>query len=160
MTFADDILPDLDDVRGIGGELGLRPFTVKVVVRTWTGARPGLPGTTYTDAPTILTVAAGSQTVKATAITNKDIVSSGGQYTDQDIKVGPITPAYAATYGLDGGYQTSQIDPATTATAREVFWNVAGPGMPAGGGWCDKIGQEVDSALHYYAIVRRNGKQP
>ena len=46
----------MDEVRGIAGELGLRPFTVTLRVRTWTGERPNIG--TKVDNDTVLTAQA------------------------------------------------------------------------------------------------------
>jgi hypothetical protein len=38
MTFVDDLLPDIDSIRCIPDESGLRPYTVTLRVTTWTPA--------------------------------------------------------------------------------------------------------------------------
>jgi len=161
-TFRDAILPALDQVRSIGGLLGLRRFVVTVHVRTWSGERPGV-GTTI-DRSVILTNqgpgAATTAPVQVNQLSAKDIIASGGLYRDRDMKVGPMTPTYAATNSLNaGGFDDSTLDVPTTSSPTEIFWNITGDGMPAGGVWCDKIGEEA-TALHYYVILRATGRQP
>ena len=78
MAFRDDILPSLDAIRGIPGELGLRRFAVSVLVRTHSGARPGISGGTWTDVTTAIKVAGGTQNPKVEEVTARDVVASGG----------------------------------------------------------------------------------
>lgn len=162
--FLPTILAPLDALRSIGGILGLRAFTVKVRVRSWTGDRPGLGS--YADQDTVLQnqappgVTPSLYPVLARYVTTREVIASGGLWRDRDIRVGPMTPAYAAAIGmLAGGYGESNLDPAVALPAREVFWNVAGPDMPAGGVWCSKV-QELSTALHYIVVLRTDGKQP
>lgn len=162
-TLAQTILPALDAIRGIGGILGLRPFTVTLRVRTWSGASPGKGNKTDTD--TVLTnvtaTSAGTlENVKARFVTTQEIVASAGLYRDRDVRVGPLTPQFAAAYGLpQGGYGDAGLDPSPGAVAVEIFWKVAGPGMAPGGSWCSRIKEEA-SALHYYLVLRADGKTP
>lgn len=155
------VLPVLDIVRSVGAVIGLRPFTVKVRVRTYNGARVGQG--LKTDVDTVLTnqfVDRSRQPVMVKTLTQKDVIASGGLYRDRDLRVGPITPSYAASLGiLAGGFGDSTVDPPPPLVPTEIFWNVTGPGMPSGGAWCSKIGEEV-TALHYYVILRADGRRP
>lgn len=150
-TFASDLLPDLDDIRGIADELGLRPFTVTVRVRTWSGSRPGVG--TKTDVDTVLTVAGGTQHPKVKQISAHDVVASGGLYTTADWRIGPMTPPF-----VGGGVTYGTIDPATTTTAREVGYKIEGGMFPSGGAWFERISDENDSALHSFVVVRKSGR--
>ena len=89
MTFRDDLLDDIDEIREIPGELGLRLFTVEVFRRDWSGERPGL-GTGY---DTVTSVLVGTYNPKVTQVSSRDIIASAGQYQDQDLRIGPITRA-------------------------------------------------------------------
>ena len=80
-----------------------------------------------------------------------EVFASGGLYSDQDLKVGPLTPAYVNP--VTGGYTDVAIEPAA-APASEVFWLVSGPQVPATGGVFVQIGEEA-TALHYYVILRK-----
>lgn len=165
-NFRSVILGPLDIVRGVGGLLGLRVFTVTIVVRTWSGDRVGL-GQSMDTPRTALTnkLPNGVDTtpVRVRQLSRREIIASGGLYSDRDVRVGPITPPYpAGLFGSAGGFDESTVDPAQTASyvPTEVFWNVVGPGWPTGtGGWADKIGEET-TALHTYAILRANGRLP
>jgi hypothetical protein len=156
-------LSDLEEIRGIGAELGLRPYTVTAVVHTWSGSRIGLgiktttktQITNGTDPYTGLPV-----TIGVRQVSRKEIVASGGAYTDRDLRVGPMTPAFAATLaGFAGGFTDSTLDPTPTGTPTEVHYLVTGPSVPAGGAAFDKIGEEA-TALHYFVIIRQTGRVP
>lgn len=164
MPFVPDVLPALDVVRGVGGLLGLRVFTVKIKVRTWNGERPGV-GTQFTDVDTLLTnqlPGGGTTPIRVKMMTQKDIIASGGQYRDRDMRVGPITPQYAASLGLTaGGFLDATLDPQPTTQyqrAVERFIIVTGPGTPPNGVVCSKLGEEATS-LHFYLILRATGQQ-
>ena len=163
-TLASSILPALDALRGIGGILGLRVFSVTLVVRRWSGGAVGKGN--KVDTPTVLTnvtaTSAGTlENIKVRFLSTKEISASGGLYRDRDIRIGRMTPAFAASFGLiAGGYGDVTLDPQPmTYQPQEIFWNVAGPGMAQGGSWCSRIAEEV-SALHYAIVVRADGKNP
>lgn len=166
MPFVPTILPALDALRAIGGKLGLRVFSVVVRRRTWTGSRPGVG--TKTDVDTALTVqsADGSlQPARVRQVSRSEVFSSGGQYAARDLRVGPLTPAFAASLFLPGaGFDDTTINPAPTALATEIIWILKGVpdgshGIPAGGIVCELRGQE-STALHYVAVLRSTGRQP
>lgn len=152
-SFASSILSSLDTIRGIAGVLGLRPFTVSITVRTWSGVRAGQGN--RADVATTFGVSAGTQPPKVRFVSQKDILASAGKYVDGDIRVGPLTPSYPG-----GGTTPASFEPALGFLPTEIFWSVTGPTLPASGAWCDKIGEETDSALHYYVVLRRGGKTP
>ncbi len=150
MTFRDGLLPMLDSIRGIPNELGLRLFTVTVVVRTWSGSRVGLG--TKTDVETELTVAGDAAPIRVRSLKSQEVIASGGLYTSQDFKAGPMTPAYPG-----GGVDIATILPAPTATPTEVLWRIEGPGMASDGTWFTQIDNTSDANLHYYVILRATG---
>lgn len=156
------ILPSLDAIRAIPGSLGLRPWTVKVRVRTWSGSTVGAG--TKSDVDTTLTCQSalgGTQNIKVRQLTTREIVSSAGLYRDKDIVVGPITPSYAAAYSLAaGGFGDATVDPAIGTSPTEVFWNVSGPASPTGGAWCTKIGETDVTAMHYCIVLRASAAVP
>lgn len=153
MSFASDIRDSLDAIRGIPGEMGLRPHSVTVRVTTWSGARVGLGTATTTS--TALYVGAGAQNPKVRQLSQRDVIASGGKYTDQDLRVGPVTPSYTG-----GGVAHATLDPSTSSSPTEVRFLVEGPGFPSAGALCERVGDETDSALHYYLILRQTGQTP
>ena len=154
-TLRDDLLADVDDIRGIPGELGIRLFAVSVVVVTDTGARPGLGSRSVTRTP--IKTGLRGQNVKVRNITSRDVIASGGQYTDADIEVGPLTPPFA---GMDEGNSISEWDPKTTTSGREVYYVVTGPGCADDGDWYVKITSKTDKAFRYMLTLRRTAKRP
>jgi hypothetical protein len=160
-------LPALEAVRAIGGLLGLRPFTVTVRRRVWRGKRVGEGP--YTDRDTILTNTAADGTtvpVRVKQISRRDMVASMGRYADRDLRVGPLTPSYMASiFNPAGGFDDATLNPSPAGPSSvEIFWRVTTNdggthGIPPGGAWFDLVGEEA-TALHYFCVLRANGKQP
>lgn len=152
-ALSEALKASLDKVRAIPGILGLRPYTVYIRVRIWSGERPGLG--TKTDTDTDLTVNDG-YAPRVRQLTEKDVVASGGLYSDQDFEI-LLTPAFVSSCGI-GGYLVSAFDPSTSSNPTEVFFNIKGPGLPATGGWYKKISQDVSSALTNTFIIRKTAE--
>ena len=155
-TLRDALLPAIDAIRGIPDALGVRLYDVTIRVRTWSGSRPGVDASTSTDADSIFYVDAGTHRTRVVQVTSRDVIASGGMYQDQDLKVGPLTPAYTG-----GGVDVSLFDPPTGAAPVEVFFKIAGPGMASGGSWFKKINTNtVPSPFGYTFVVRATGETP
>jgi len=163
-TFQSTVLPALDALRAIGGKLGLRVFSVTVRQRVWTGSRPGVGTKSDTDILLVNQAADGTlQPVRVRQVSRREAIASGGKYTDRDLRIGPLTPPYAAVLQMGaGGFDDTVLDPADTTSATEMLWIVTSTsgtyGIPSGGIVCKKIGEEATS-LHYYVIVRATGQQ-
>jgi hypothetical protein len=163
------ILAVLDTVRSVGGMLGMRSFKVYVTRRVWTGGRPGQLGASYRDTSVQLTNTdpfGHRQPAMVRQVARQEAIASGGQYTNRDIKVGPITPSFAKTaFGAAGGFDDNSLDPAPSpGTVVQMIWwmtsaTTATSGLPASGIVCDKLGEEA-TAMHYYAVLRATGRQP
>lgn len=132
-SFRENLLPILDRIRALPGALDLRTYQVTVRVRDWTGARAGLG--TKTDTDTVLLN--GGKNVRVREVPTKDVVASGGLYTQQDLKVGPFTPDWSG-----GGIDEAIIDPVPGSSPREVFFKVTGSGM-GNGRWYKRIHDET-----------------
>lgn len=143
----------LDAVRAIPDQLGLRPYTVSIRVRTWSGERAGLG--TKTDADGYIVVGDGYRP-SVREISSQDIIASGGLYTQEDLKI-TVTPAYVGACGI-GGHLVSDFEPDVNANPTEIFFNIKGPGHPANGSWYKKISQNVDSVLTYTFIIRKTAE--
>ncbi len=153
MAFADEFLPDLDTILAIPDALGLCPFTVTVYVSTWSGGAPGQG--TRTTTSTVLTNGAGTARVVAQRMTAKDVVASGGVYTADDWKIGPMakpSPGAGATF--------DQVNPPTTSNLAEVFYRLDGPGFPSTGGWYERKADMIDDALMHWVIVTKTASKP
>jgi hypothetical protein len=166
MAVVPTILPALDAIRAIGGMLGLRPFKVIARKRSWTGGRPGVQGSIKQDTDVVLTdQGADGQLypVLVRQVSRREALASGGQYTSRDLRVGPITPAFAASFLPAAGFDDTAIDPALSGVTTEVIWIVSSSsgthGIPASGIVCEKRGEEATS-LHYYVILRATGRAP
>ena len=157
MSLRDALLPVLDTIRSIAGipAIGIRPYTVKIRVRVWSGSRPGVGS--YQDTDTVLSntiTLSGVLTtvpVRVRPVSTKDVIASGGLYTDHDFRVGPMTPQFAT-----GGYTGAQLDPVPTGAATEIIWLMSGPDIPSNSVFA-KIGEE-GTALHYYVTLRQQGQ--
>lgn len=151
MTFASGIRKTLDKVRGIGGKLGLRPFSVIVRVDRWDGGAPGRGGRIRSRTPLLV----NGQPVKVAQVSNQDAVLSAGLYSNQDLRIGPMTPPFRF-----GGVEYATLDPTVSpedGAVAEMLFEVYGPGLPAGGILFERIRDESDSALHLYVVVRSKG---
>lgn len=153
MSFRTDLLAAVNAIRGaVPRSLDLRQHVVTVRVRTWTGTRSSV-GTT-TDVDTVLTTGDGVSNPKVKEVSSKDIVASGGLLTDQDVIVGPFTPEFAA-----GGIAGSVTEPATTTTAREVYFKITGPGMPTNGRWFKRVTDDTSKNFSQWLTLRSMGTE-
>ncbi len=155
-TLREALLPVVDALRGIPAQLGLRQHSVYVVSRTWSGSRVGLG--TNTDTTKHEYVALGQYDTKITMVSAKDIIASGGMYTDQDLKVGPITPAYTGSSVNNAAI--TDFDPTPGNSPTEIFFKITGPGYPTAGAWFKKISQDVTGNFRYTFIVRKTAEIP
>lgn len=163
MSFASDLRADLDEIRAIPDELGLRPFDVIVRVVTWSGADAsgrsgvGIGTSSYVDTPFLV---GGGHRPKVRQVSMRDIIASGGLYHDQDMKVGPVTPAYPGNASQEGGgvaYAT--IEPPVTGAPTQIYYRVSGNGLPGLGVWYDKKFDTTDHAMNSWFILRRRANQ-
>jgi hypothetical protein len=120
MSFRDDMLSVLDDVRNILGptDLDLTRHAVTIVLRTWSGGTKGLG--TATDSIVI----ALPQKFKVVPLKLAEVSSSNGEYLVGDVRVMHVTPNSA---DLTVGYTTAQLKPAVTTNGVERVYKLAGP---------------------------------
>jgi hypothetical protein len=150
MALAQDLLPLIESLRAIPGELGFRPYTsVRLRTRTWSGAEPG--DGTATDA--FLALTTGGQPAKVREITSREVQSSGGRYTDADFVVGPLTPQHTPTGGGSAGYTPAELDPSSSARNVERHVVLVGPG-DAASEWTI-VDAKLDRPLRYTLVIRR-----
>jgi hypothetical protein len=143
-------------LKGIPGRLGLRQFDVSIIVRSWDDSRIGLGNAT--DVEKKIRVDLGKFTTKVVQVSSKDVIASGGKYTDEDLKVGPITPPFKGSE-LDNNAITD-FDPTPGSAASEVFFKITGPGMADGGSYYKKVGQDTTKNFRYFFTVRRTAEIP
>ena len=145
MSFRTDALSIVDAARAIAGPNGLDVRTSKlaIVTRTWSGGRLGMG--TSSDARLEL-----AQIYKIKDVSSKEVAGSGGRYQQEDIRVGPITPAYSG-----GGYTPAQLAP-TGANGKEILYELTGPNS----GLYSLVECCTDSAFHYSLVLRRRRTTP
>jgi hypothetical protein len=152
-TLRDSLLPAVDIIRGIPAILGLRLHIVQIRVRTWDRARQGQGG--LTDLTSSIRVDLAVANTKVRNLNQKEVIASGGLYTDQHLIVGPITPPYiGSTVDND---QISIFDPPVAQNPIEVYFNIQGPGYSPTGDWFRKIGQRTDQPFRYMLYLEKTG---
>lgn len=152
MSFRTTLLATVERIRGVvPGALDLRPHTVTVRVRTWTGARAGIGTRVDADTP----IRNFGFNPKVSEVSSRDVVASGGVYQQGDFRVGPITPEY-----VGGGTALTTLDPATTGTAREVLFKIEGPGFPTAGAWFKRVEDSTIRNFTHSVVLRRTAVTP
>ena len=140
MAQADALKRLAHRVRAIPGRMGLRPFRVYVVTRTWSDELAGEGG--YTDDETEITESGKPPKVRSVkgdeiAINNLD---SGS------IRIGPITPEHTGG-GLALDTLQSEMD-----AGQERFIKVIGPGREDGVLFRIQD-RDFDHAIHYTIVA-------
>ncbi len=149
MSLKDELLPVIDDLRGIAGELGFRPYEVYVRVETHAGPRPGYGPKTVTDTRLLV----GGQNPKVREIRSKDVVAGTAEATDAVYEIGPVTPQFPG-----GGIASETLNPPKSSTPTTIYYVLKGPGMPATGLLCQRTEDDVDRPLRAVVRVRSVGK--
>lgn len=149
-TFRDDLLPDIDDVRSIPGEMGLRRFQVWARVTTYSGSRVGEGTKTVTDTRLLV----GGQDPKVREVHSKDVVAGTGEMQATEFDIGPLTPAFAG-----GGIADATINPEHTSTPTTILFVLKGPGLPASGLLCQRVTDGNDHAFRSTVRVRSSGRK-
>ncbi len=150
-TFRDDLLPDIDDLRGIAGELGMHRFQVWVRVQVWTGARPG-EGIVTT---TLTRLRVGGQDPKVVQVRSKDAMAGTAELDVAIWKVGPLTPSWASGAGIT----PEMLDPAKATTGSTIQYILKGPGLPESGLLCKRTNDELDKPLRYTVTIQGTGRR-
>lgn len=150
MSLVSDLLQTIDEGRELLADVGLRPYTVSLLVVTHAGEYPG-DGSSYTTS-TPITVAHG-KAPKVKVVDDKDIVQ-GGAFSKTRYEIGPLTPAYAT-----GGVSPEDLEPPATNKPREVFYVLKGPGLPTNGMLCKKVADRLDSPFRYVITVETLGRE-
>ena len=153
MTLRDRIQAVAERLRGVPGTLGMRPWTVSVRRREWSGERVGVGVPTDFDTP--LSVQFGRSNPRVQEISNRDVVASGGAFSSGDIKVGPLTPSCLASVSSAlGGHSPADLDPDVSVRPSEVLFFVTGPGTDAAGTWYRRVESSGFKLFHHTLILR------
>jgi hypothetical protein len=146
MTLADDLRAIAHEVRSIPGDLGIRPYTVSVVVTTSAGDEFGEG--TQTPTTTAITEANG-QPPKVRWLSGDEIAIGG--YSNDTVEVGPITPDHPG-----GGNALSTIAPEPVGNNPTVRYVLTGPNHPSGANYRLRDVKH-DRAFQYRLVLERAG---
>lgn len=150
-TLKDDLLPLLDELRGLPGQLGFRPYQVWIRKTEWSGSLPGRGTQAFTETRLLV---GGGQDPKVVEVHRKDIAAGSGELIDVEYDVGPLTPSYSG-----GGIDPSVINPPQTGTPTEILFLLKGQGLPAEGLLCKKVSDVMDRSLRIVFRVRSIGRK-
>jgi hypothetical protein len=145
-TFRDAILPSVNAIRAIPGQLGWRPYSLTIEVRTWSGAQIGEGTETVTSYP--ITELYG-QPPKTRWLNTEQLAIAG--YEKATIEIGPMTPSYPG-----GGILASLMEPETLPKNTVVQYKLVGPAYPTGI-YCRLLTFNHDHAGHYTLRVQASG---
>jgi hypothetical protein len=143
MSLVEDMLSVLDEGRGLMGEFGLIPSQLTIRTRTWSGLRRDVG--TATDVDLVL-----PPRYEVREVNGREIMSSGGEYTKGDVRVGPITPKNATS-----GYTPDELKP-VGAKGIEIIYIITGPLA----GDYRLLDLSVDDPFGYVLTLRRMHTTP
>jgi hypothetical protein len=137
-TLADGLKGLAYGVRSLPGKLGVRPHTVSIVRRSWSGSQPG--DGVQTDVETKIHEG-GNQPPKIRWLTEEQLAV--GQLQPGTVAVGPITQKFNG-----GGTDLSDLDASELLTGEARYLRITGPMHPKGALY-KIIKLSADHALHY-----------
>lgn len=124
---------------------GIRTTTVTIRTRTHVGGRVGKEGGTN-DSDLLLVPSPPTRDAS-----QREIRGSGGMYEAGDVRVGPITPAFAG-----GGYTEAQLAPTSPGNGVEILYVLSG-GLTAEYMLVDI---QTDKSLSYFLTLRKKRSTP
>jgi len=148
MALKDDLLPLIDTLRAIPGELGFRQYEVWVRKTTYSGPRVGIGASTVTETRLLV----GGQNPKVREVRNKDVVAGTPEMVSATYDIGPLTPEFSG-----GGIALSVVNPEKTSTPTTILFVLKGPGMPEDGLLCQRVSDDVDRPLRTVIRVQSIG---
>ncbi len=153
MGLREDLLPDVQTIRDIAVDFGIRRFQVWTRVITWSGSRPGLGTEAATD--TYL------GRVKVRDVKSKDVVAGMSELTDAVYELGPFTPEHSGASPTPDTIAptTDMLAPPQTSTAAESYYLLKGPGLPTDGVLCERVGDTTTGPFRYMVTVRAIGRK-
>ncbi len=153
MALREDLLPDVQVIRDIAVEFGIRRFQVWTRVISWSGSRPGVGTETVTD--TYL------GRVKVRDVKSKDVVAGMSELTDSVFELGPFTPEhFAATSTPDTiAPTTDMLAPPQTGATAETYYLLKGPGLSTDGVLCQRVGDTTTKPFRYTVTVKAIGRK-
>lgn len=139
MSFASDLLATITSIRGLPGQLGLRPHTVALVEQSWSGDHTGQGTLTETSTPI---VEGGSQPPRVHWLTEEQRLVSG--LPQGTVQVGPITPEHQG-----GGTDLSGLVGVDLSAGETRHLRITGPMHPTPGALYRITSVMADRALRY-----------
>ena len=122
-SFRNDIRKLAYELRSMAGrDFEIRPYTVSVVTRVWSGDQPGEGISTATTTP--ITEADG-QPPKVRVLNDEQLAL--GNLPRGAVKVGPITPDFPG-----GGTSFDTLSPAGLSAGDSFYYVLTGPDYPTG----------------------------
>jgi hypothetical protein len=123
--------------------------TVAVTIRTVTWSGYAMGDGTGTPSNTVI-----SPKPKVRQLTAREVAASGGLFTLEDLKVGPITPDYVCN-GDSGGYSPAQLDP-EGGPLTEILYILTGDVD----GTYRLIRSDFTHPTGYFLILRNSARTP
>lgn len=154
MALREDLLEDVDDIRGIPGEFGLHRFKVWVRVSTWSGRRAGDGDETVVLEKRLYVGDRENPHVKE--VTDKNIVAGSSELQAQEWVIGPFTTEYP---GRGGSNTPEQLSPEKKTSPTTIYYVLKGPGLPSEGILCQQTGVDTDKPFRYMVHVKSTGRK-
>lgn len=144
MGFRDDIRELAYELRALPGrDFEIRPYIVKVVIRSWTGTYAGEGGTTTTE--TTITEADG-QPPKVRFLDDEQLALSG--LARGAVEVGPITPDFPG-----GGTSWATLSGNGADPGEQFYYVLTGPEVPLGARYT-LVGGKTDKTFGYRVTLK------
>lgn len=161
MTLRDDLLPVVDVIRGVAGDLALDQRTTQITVRTrvWSGGKVKLGNKTDTNLVlpqryTCRIMSAGQA---------ERTFGSGGVYTPGQWVYAAVTPPFPANppFTAGSGYTLAQLLPDATDLATEIHYVLSSNGRPSGiDGVFRRAGVQTHRAYRIILFLERTNQSP
>jgi hypothetical protein len=122
VTLADDLKPLLHSLRSLPGQLGLRPHTVSIVTRVWSGDHTGEGTMTETVTPLEHD---DNQPPRCRWLNDEQRALAG--LVKDAVDIGPFTPGFSS-----GGTELAALDGRDLDTGNTLHLRITGPNHPTG----------------------------
>lgn len=159
-SIREELLAMVNELRKLPTEFDIRLYNIIVRVTTYTGTQVfGVPGEgTKTVVETPLYLDGYGTRPKVSKMSTRDIIASGGLYTDADYKVEFITPQYNSPDGYSG-VAINIFEPDEQTNTTQIDYVMTGPEFPQGALF-KKIKTYTDNPFNYHIVLRKTGVQP
>lgn len=152
MSTREDLLPEIQAIRDLAVEHGIRRFECWVRVITWMNGKRVGDGNA-------VTVDTYVGRVKARDVKSKDVIA-GSDMNEQWFELGPFTPEHTAE---PTATDTVAVSPDTLAPPRdlwpaEVYYVLKGPGLPTDGALFERVADDLSRPFRYMVTVKATGR--